>query len=1268
MDILGKIRKLTQVIFAKNGNNVTVQPTDDAGMAATGDVTFNLPIEDNSTHEITTNDSTQALTEKSIDADANTITNIDDADIKALAGIQATKLADGSVTDAELQFINTVTSNVQDQLDTDAAALVTHISDTTTHGTTGDIVGTTDIQTLSSKVIDADANTITNIEDADIKALAGIQATKLADGSVTDTELQHINTVTSNVQDQLDTGATNLSTHTSDTTTHGTTGDIVGTSDIQALTFKSIDADANTITNIDNADIKTLAAIDATKLADGSVSNTELQHLNSVTSNVQDQLNTDAGNLSTHISDTANPHTVTADQVGLGNVDNTSDFNKPVSLAQQTALNLKADDSSLTSHTGDATIHFTEASIDHTAILNKGTNTHAQIDTHIADSANPHTVTATQVGLGNVDNTSDDTKNAANAVLTFKAIDAASNTIINIGTPELKDDIQFPGEGAIGLPDGTTLERPGAPINGMMRYNTDDESFEGYADGAWGSIGGGGLEIVNVTDADSPIAASIGKQYQVDTTGGAVIINLPLLSSLSASEEPTAFISIVDCGSNAAVNNITVNADAADTIDYQDGTSDPVLVIDVQGQSVGFGRANGTTWCQTSGLQPGVISGVLTNNGDLMSHDGVNEIRIPVGTTGQVLTSDGTNIVWEDTASGSGKNYVLNPNAVSDATTGVANTTLGTWSVDRTTVLAELPEETLGTAFLVSGSGLTAGDTVEWAIAASGIDDADGGRFGRARVAVKDVSGSINGQYSIQVYDVTNSVYVGDEDTITGTGTYYLDVPLVAANDYEFHLKAAVGSTTWSDIGLSSITVEPVSQTVAGVIGKTVTDTIAFTTGSSGTTTQESIHSTVEGTYLYVQVDYQQTAGGTGGAGDLRISMPTGYTIDGARCVINNSSPSIEQDAKMSLGKGHYSSASNLAADNIACSFFAYSSSELGILLENSTGTGIIVSSATLGNTNVSFSGNLKIPVLELANAHTPTATDVQYANARGRWYVPSNYSALANSLILFTAEDTTTYDPAVGISNNGGEFTVLSSGTFNTTVQIANSAGDWSAYTFLRLYVDRGAGYSVERIISRLSSNGSHISGTVSVKLEAGNKLYAQIGAAGSVNGTSDNTYITIERVSDYSARKASLPFSDIADATKQYLLPQMRAGTWSPAYVADINMTGTPIFNSPTYRVIGDKVFVEIHTISGMTTTSLNTSTYLILTTTGLPGIVNSTQFSGSVVCYLSTGNRYITAGIQGSSGGNTDMVIVFDSANSGGGTGLTSMNGVSFSYTMA
>lgn len=50
-------------------------------------------------------------------------------------------------------------------------------------------------------------------------------------------------------------------------------------------------------------------------------------------------------NLTAHINNKSNPHGVTKAQVGLGNVDNTSDADKPISTATQTALNGKANTS-----------------------------------------------------------------------------------------------------------------------------------------------------------------------------------------------------------------------------------------------------------------------------------------------------------------------------------------------------------------------------------------------------------------------------------------------------------------------------------------------------------------------------------------------------------------------------------------------------------------------------------------------------------------------------------------------------------------------------------------------------------------------------------------------------------------------------------------------------------------------------------------------------------------------------------------------------------
>ena len=51
--------------------------------------------------------------------------------------------------------------------------------------------------------------------------------------------------------------------------------------------------------------------------------------------------------ISNHTSRTDNPHSVTAAQVGLGNCDNTSDANKPVSTATQDALDLKVNTADL---------------------------------------------------------------------------------------------------------------------------------------------------------------------------------------------------------------------------------------------------------------------------------------------------------------------------------------------------------------------------------------------------------------------------------------------------------------------------------------------------------------------------------------------------------------------------------------------------------------------------------------------------------------------------------------------------------------------------------------------------------------------------------------------------------------------------------------------------------------------------------------------------------------------------------------------------------
>jgi hypothetical protein len=77
--------------------------------------------------------------------------------------------------------------------------------------------------------------------------------------------------------------------------------------------------------------------------------------------------------VNSHIGNKSNPHGVTKAQVGLGNVNNTSDADKPVSTAQATAI-------------ADAKA--------------AGTNAQTNLTTHIKNKSNPHGVTRDQLGMG----------------------------------------------------------------------------------------------------------------------------------------------------------------------------------------------------------------------------------------------------------------------------------------------------------------------------------------------------------------------------------------------------------------------------------------------------------------------------------------------------------------------------------------------------------------------------------------------------------------------------------------------------------------------------------------------------------------------------------------------------------------------------------------------------------------------------------------------------------------------------------------------------
>lgn len=179
-----------------------------------------------------------------------------------------------------------------------------------------------------------------------------------------------------------------------------------------SLTNKTIDADLNTITNIENADIKAGAAIDRAKLASGSANHAIINDGSGVMSS-EAQLATTRG--------------------GTG-------VNSTATFPTSGVLVTEAGTQTLTNKTLTSPVI---SSISNTGTLTLPTSTDTLVGRSTTDTLLNKTVSST-----------------------------AATT------------------GALTLPSGTAAQRP-SPAAGMTRLNTDSNEFEGYANGAWQSIGGG---------------------------------------------------------------------------------------------------------------------------------------------------------------------------------------------------------------------------------------------------------------------------------------------------------------------------------------------------------------------------------------------------------------------------------------------------------------------------------------------------------------------------------------------------------------------------------------------------------------------------------------------------------------------------------------------------------------------------------------------------------------------------------------------------------
>lgn len=436
----------------------------------------------------------------------------------------------------------------------------------------------------------------------------------------------------------------------------------------------------------------------------------------------------------------------------------------------------------------------------------------------------------------------------------------------------------------------------------VLRMDGDDPQWETLGtmadqDSDAVAISGGGIDSVTITGGtvsglDDAIAIADGGTGQ--TTKQAAFDGLSPLTTQGdiLTHDGTNNVRLAR---GAAGKYLRVNAGGTD-VEWGDGYVSPTttqgdiivrgaaadgrLAIGTAGQVLKVnGTGDGLEWANDAGT-------ALTTQGDLLTRDGTGEVRLPIGTAGQVLqvNAGGTDPEWATlgTMSAQDANAVNITGGAMDSVAITGGTISGL-----TTPLAVASGGTGLNALGTAGQGLLVNKTAD-ALAWHEVDCLD---IASLKDSLADGT-NLNTITSPGTYWMQNGGTAVNKPTVTSNDTIRITVKQIssdniiqtvetAVSNQRFSRTYTISTTTWSDWnGQGNMTYYLVASVSTQTITTSATtkvlyDTIDFASNNADFDTTTSIYTIPKaGWWMFVFNYYIPTGGGVNAWFELRPNLP----------------------------------------------------------------------------------------------------------------------------------------------------------------------------------------------------------------------------------------------------------------------------------------------------------------------------------------------------------------------------------------------------------